>query len=155
MSLSLYLSLVLGLPHTFLTCVKYKTNRRWQTSRASLVVCEELVLRDHAFFIGHEEALLEHQQDLLWCSKLSKFLYYLRGVEGSYVTFYHLKEKRKRYDWDTQCIEVKIKEHRHTIWNATRDMTARAASTLTLKIFGTKGIYIRMDKPKCLIMYFP
>ena len=57
-------------------------------------MCEELILRDHAFLIGHEEALLEHQQDLLRCSKLSEFLYYLRGVEGSYVTFYHLKEKR-------------------------------------------------------------
>ena len=55
-------------------------------------MCEELILRDHAFLIGHEEALLEHQQDLLRCSKLSEFLYYLRGVEGSYVTFYHLKE---------------------------------------------------------------
>ena len=54
---------------------------------------EEFILRDHAVLIGHEEALLKYQQDLLRCSQLSEFLYYLRGVEGSYVTFYHLKEK--------------------------------------------------------------
>ena len=55
-------------------------------------MCEEFILRDHAVLIGHVEALLKYQQDLLRCSKLSEFLYYLRGVEGSYVTFYHLKE---------------------------------------------------------------
>ena len=104
-------------------------NRRWQTSRVSLIVCEELILRDHAFLIGHEEALLKYQQDLLRCSKLSEFLNYLRGVEGSYVTFYHLKVW---YDWDTQCAKAKIREHKHTIWNATKNMTTKLAATLIL-----------------------
>ena len=104
-------------------------NRRWQTSRVSLIVCEEFILRDHVVLIGHIEALLKYQHDLLRCSKLSKLLYYLRGVEGSYVTFYHLKVW---YDWDTQYTKAKIREHKHTIWNATRNMTTKVASTLAL-----------------------
>ena len=112
--------------------------------KVGFVMCKKLILRDQTFFIGHEEALLEHQQDLLWCSKLSESLYYLRGVEGSYVTFYHLKVL---YDWDTQCAKAKIREHKHTIWNATKNMTTTLAATLILGIFEMKcgNLIIRID----------
>ena len=33
--------------------------------KVGFVMCKKLILRDQTFFIGHEEALLEHQQDLL------------------------------------------------------------------------------------------
>ena len=64
------------------------------------------------------------------------------GCGGILCNFLPSEGKMKGYDWDTQCIEVKIREHKHTIWNATRNMTTKIASTLVLENLWNEEIKI-------------
>ena len=130
--------------------------------KVGFVMCKKLILRDQTFFIGHEEALLEHQQDLLWCSKLSEFLYYLRGVEGSYVTFYHLKEKWNDMIEVHNVLRLKSKNTNILSGILLEIWLLKLHQLLHWRIFGVSveiWTYwkkcIMMDKPKCLTMYFP
>ena len=152
MSLSPYWSIIPGPSHTYLTYTIYGEPKI--TDKYSLPYCEWRIHSSgsccpHRAWRGPVEVPTGPPPMLpaFWISLLPP------GCGGILCNFLPSEGKMKRYDWDTQCIEVKIKEHKHTIWNATRDMSARAASTLALEnlwsecwnLNVTKEIYIRMD----------